>query len=131
MLAKRILLACLAGLVVGTIGCAPNYVSSEGGTYQWGTLYAVTNKDMDSVYAATLFAMDKLQLQVTNKMKDAFGAKVIAKSADGKIIVVKIKPPSDNKTGYQIHAGAFWGDEEKARKIYAEIGNGLAAVKTK
>jgi len=131
MLTKKVLLVCLeAAVIVGIIGCAPTIVSTDAGVYQNGTLYASAGRDLDSVYSATLFAMDKLQLKVNDKMKDVFAAKVIAKTADGKIIVVKMEPLSENKTDYEIHVGAF-GDEEKSRKIFSEIGVGLTTVKTK
>jgi hypothetical protein len=131
MLAKKVLIVFLgAAVIVGVIGCAPTIVSTDAGVYQHGTLYASSGKDLDSVYAAALYAMDKLQLQVTEKAKDVFAAKVIAKSADGKITVVKMKPLPDNKTSYEIHVGSF-GNEERARKIYNEMGAGLTIVKTK
>jgi hypothetical protein len=131
MLAKKVLLVCLeAVVIVSVIGCAPTIVSTDAGVYQNGTLFAAASKDLDSVYAATLFAMDKLQLQVTDKAKDVFAAKVVAKSADGKFVTVTMKPEGEQKTSYQIHIGAF-GNEERARKIYGEINTGLAAVKTK
>jgi hypothetical protein len=131
MLAKKMLLICLeAAVIAGVIGCAPAIVSPDAGVYQNGKLYAMSSRDIDAVYTATLAAMDKLQLQVTEKMKDVFSAKVIAKSADGKIIVVKMKPEPGNKTAYDIHIGAF-GNEEMSRKIYDEIVAGIAIVKTK
>ncbi len=131
MLAKRFLLVCIqAAIVAGVIGCAPKIISTDAGVYQHGTLYAAASKDLDSVYAATLFAMDKLQLQVTEKAKDVFAAKVVAKSADGKFVTVVMKPQGDQKTSYEIHTGAF-GNEERARKIYGEINTGLVTVKTK
>jgi hypothetical protein len=131
MLAKKMLLICLeAAVIAGVIGCAPAIVSPDAGVYQNGKLYAMSSRDIDAVYTATLAAMDKLQLQVTEKMKDVFSAKVIAKSADGKIITVKMKPEPGNKTAYDIHVGAF-GNEEMSRKIYDEIVAGIAIVKTK
>jgi len=130
MLAKKVLSVCLvAAAIAGIIGCAPTIVSTDAGVYQHGVLYASAGKDLDSVYAAALYAMDKLQLQVTEKAKDVFAAKVVAKSADGKITVVRMKPLADNKTSYEIHVGAF-GNEERARKIYSEMGAGLT-VKSK
>jgi hypothetical protein len=119
-----------AVVVVGIIGCAPTIVSTDAGVYQNGKLWAMASKDVDSVYAATLQAMDKLQLQVTDKAKDVFAAKVIAKSADNELIVVKIEPTGDQKTAYSIHVGTF-GNEERSRKVYGEIINALAIVKTK
>jgi hypothetical protein len=130
MLAKRALLICMeAVVVIGVIGCgAPKFYSTEGGVYQNCKLYAVSGKDADAVYAAALQAMDKLQLQVTDKAKDVFTAKVIAKSADGKIIVVNMKPTADKKTEYNIQVGTL-GDEERSRKIFTEMENALAAGK--
>jgi hypothetical protein len=131
MLARKMLIICLeAAVIAGIIGCAPAIKSSDAGVYQNVKLYAMSSKDMDSVYAATLAAMDKLQLQVTDKMKDVFSAKVIAKSADGKIISVRIKPEPGNKTAYNIQVGAL-GNEEMSQKIYDEIIAGLAIVRTK
>lgn len=127
---EKMLLVCLMMVVAGVIGCAPAFTSSDAGVYQYGKLYATSSKDMDSVYAATLSAMDKLQLHVSDKIKDVFSAKVIAKSADSKIITVKIKPEAGNKAAYNIQVGAF-GNEEMSRKIYDEIVAGLAIVKTK
>ncbi len=119
-----------AVVVIGVIGCAPTIVSTDAGVYQNGKLWATSSKDLDEVYASTLYAMDKLQLQVTDKAKDVFAAKVIAKSADNKLIVVKIKPTVDKKTEYSIQVGTL-GNEERSRKVYSEIINGLAIVKTK
>ncbi|MCJ7728547.1 MAG: DUF3568 domain-containing protein, partial [Sedimentisphaerales bacterium] len=123
MLAKRVMLICMeAVVVVGVIGCgAPKIFSTDAGVYQNGKLYGVSSKDMDSVYSATLYAMDKLQLQITDKAKDVFAAKVIAKSADGKIVVVKMKPTTDKKTEFEIGVGAL-GDEERSRRVFDEIG---------
>ncbi len=129
MSAKRVLLVCMEALVIaGVVGCTPTIISSDAGVYQHGTMYAVSSKDMDAVYQASLQAMDKLELKVTDKMKDVFGAKVLAKTADGKIITVKIKPTQENKTMYSIKVGAF-GNEERSRKIYAEIDTNLGAKK--
>ena len=118
-------------VVIGVIGCgAPKMFSPDAAVYQNGKLWAMSSKDMDAVYTATLQAMDKLQLQVSEKMKDVFAAKVIAKSADNKLIVVKIKPAAGQKTEYSIQIGSF-GDEERARKIYDEIAAALGMPKGK
>jgi hypothetical protein len=131
MSAKKMLLICMgAAVIAGVIGCAPAIVSPDAGVYQNGKLYAMSSKDIDAVYAATLAAMDKFQLQVAEKMKDVFSAKVMAKSADGKLISVKITPEPGNKAAYEIKVGAF-GDEEMSQKIYNEIVANLAIVKTK
>jgi hypothetical protein len=131
MLARKMLIIYLeAAVIAAGLGCAPAIVSPDAGVYQYGKLYAMSSRDMDAVYGATLAAMEKFQLQVTDKMKDVFSAKVIAKSAEGKIISVRIKPEPGNKTAYNIQVGAF-GNEEMSRKIYDEIVAGIAAAKSK
>jgi hypothetical protein len=126
MLTKKMCLVCLELLVVVAVfGCAPTIVSTDAGVYQNGKMYAVSSKDLDSVYQATLVAMDKLQLKVEEKMKDVFAAKVIASSADGKRVVVTIKPGAEKKTEFNISVGM--GDEERVRKVYAEIDSALNA----
>ena len=124
MLMKQVLVVCLAVLVLGVVGCAPKMVSSDAAVYQTGRLYASSGKDVDTVYQATIKAMEKLELKVTDKAKDAFGAKVRAKSSDDKIITVNIKPAADKRTEYTILVGAL-GNEERSNKIYAEIENAL------
>jgi hypothetical protein len=115
-------------VIVSIAGCTPKIVGSDAGVYQAGTMYAVSSKDMDAVYQATLQAMDKFELKVSDKMKDVFGAKVVAKSADGKMIVIEIKPTMNNETKYLIKIGPL-GDEERSRKIYMEINNALMGKK--
>ena len=118
MLMRKVLLICLeAAVIAGIVGCAPAIVSPDAGVYQNFKLYAMSSKDVD-------------QLQVTDKMKDVFSAKVIAKSADGKVISVRIKPEPGNKAAYDIKVGAF-GNEEMSRKIYGEIVANIAAGKGK
>jgi hypothetical protein len=124
MLAKQVLMVCLAVLVTGLVGCAPKMVSSDAAVYQAPKLYASSGKDVDTVYQATIKAMEKLELKVTDKVKDAFGAKVRATSSDDKIITVNIKPATDKRTEYTILVGAL-GNEERSNKIYTEIENAM------
>jgi hypothetical protein len=131
MLTKQMCLVCLElAVVVGVIGCAPTLVSTDSAVYQNGKLYASSSKDLDAVYQATIQAMDKLQLKVTDKIKDVFAARVKAVSADNKIIIVNIKPYGDKKTEYTIMVGTL-GDEERSRKIYTEIDVALSMAKGK
>jgi hypothetical protein len=127
MLAKRALLICIeAVLVVGVIGCgAPKIISTDAGVFRNCTLYANSGSNLDSVYVATLQAMDKLQLKVTDK-----ATKVTAKSADGKMVTVKIKPTEFMKTQYEIYVFPF-GDQELSRKIFDQIIVALETPKVK
>jgi hypothetical protein len=125
---KRILLLC-AGLwiITAVSGCSPMMVGTDMGVYYNTKLYSVSDKNMDTVYEATLRAMDKLQLHVTDKAKDVFAAKVEAKSADDKNIIVKMKPLDDNKTQYTIQVGTF-GEKQRSQTIFNEIKNNLAKM---
>jgi len=125
MLLKRILLvSVLAGLVLAGSGCAPSFVSSDAGVYSTGKLYAVTKGDLTRVYEATLAALEKLEIEVTDKAKDVFYAKVLAKGADGKRITVRIEPGVGDLTDFSIRVGTF-GDEHRSRVIYEQIQRNL------
>jgi hypothetical protein len=125
MTTKKALLVCLELVViVAVIGCAPTIVSNDAAVYSAGKMYARASKSIDAVYAATLNAMVKLELQVTDKAKDVFAAKVTAKSADGKTVVVKINPAEEGVTAYTVQVGGL-GDETRVRKVYDEIQKGL------
>jgi hypothetical protein len=127
MFTKRILpLSLLALVLVVHVGCAPTIVGTNMGVYRGMKLYSVSDKDVDTVYKATLDAMAKLQLDIKSKAKDVFSAKVVARSADGKDITVDIRPIEDNKTKYTIQVGSF-GNEARSRMIFTEIKNILMA----
>ncbi len=128
MLNKVLLALTGAVILVSITGCTPKIVSSEGGVYQNNRLFAVTDKNMDTVYEAALQANDKLELKVVDKAKDAFGAKVIAKSSDDKKISIWIEPTKNNKTMYDIKVGRM-GDEERSRMIFDEMNKTLTGQK--
>ena len=111
-------------VLIGIVSCAPTMVATNMGVYRAGKLYSVSDMNIDAVYNATLQAMDMMELDVTHKAKDVFGARVEAESADGSDIIVNIKPLTDNKTQYSIRVGTF-GNEERSRKIFTEIRNNL------
>ena len=126
MLLKRILIvSVLAGLLLAGSGCAPSFVSSDAGVYSTTKLYAVTKGDLTRVYEATLAALEKLEIEVTDKAKDVFYAKVVAKGADGKSITVRIEPGVGDLTDFSIKVGAF-GDEHRSRVIYEQIQRNLS-----
>ena len=123
MTAKRALIACLAAMV-SIVGCTPYVISTDAGVYLNGTLYASSGKNTEAVYKAALQAMERLQLQVTYKAKDAFGGNVTGKTSDGKVITIKIEPTEQMRTKYTIHVG-FFGDKERSQKIFDDITHAL------
>lgn len=123
MFAKRLLpLSLIVLVLVIFAGCSPTIVATNMGVYKGMKLHSVSDKDVDTVYNATLEALGKLQINVESKAKDVFAAKVIAKSADGKNIIINIKPVEGNKAQYTIQVGSL-GNEERSRLIFTEIKN--------
>jgi hypothetical protein len=129
MTAKRAIIICLAAAIMVLAGCTPSVISTDAGVFLNGTLYASSGQSLDSVYTATLQAMDRLQLQITDKGKDVFGGKVTAKSTDGKVISVKIEPTAQMRTKYTIHVSGLLGDKERSQKIFDEIMHALSTPK--
>jgi len=106
--------------VFAVLGCTPSIISSDAGIYYSGKLYAVSSTDLTGVYEATLNAMQDLEFEVTEKAKDVFYAKVVAKGADGKKVTITIKPKEDNLTELNIKVDLL-GNEQRSRVIYEHI----------
>ena len=117
----------LAGLMLSVCGCGrPNFIGTDAAVYSGGKLYAVTSKDLNSVYAATVTALEQLEIDIIETAKDVFYAKVVGKIADGKTITIRIEPETDNITNIDIKASKFLsGNEERARVIYEQIKQNL------
>ena len=129
MLVREItIVSVLVSLVLGVCGCTSTIVGSDAGVYSAGKLRAVASRDMTSVYEATLKALEELEIEVTEKSKDVFYAKVVAKVADGKKITIRIKPGEGNLTNLRIKVGPF-GDENRSRVIYERIRQNLSLGK--
>ena len=92
--------------------------------YVRGDLEAMESEKLDVLYEATLGAMEKLQLGVTTKSKDAMSAMIIARDTQDKKTTIKLKALSDKTTKLSIRVGVF-GSEAKSRLIYQEIHENL------
>ena len=116
-----------AGLMLVVCGCGrPNLIGSDAPVYSRGQLYAVADQDLDSVYSATVAALQQLGLEVTEKAKDVFYAKVIGKVADGETVTIRMEPVTDNTTNLSIKVSKFLsGNEERTRTIYEKIKQNL------
>jgi outer membrane protein assembly factor BamB len=114
-------------LVFCLYGCGrPNFISTDAAVYSGGKLYAVSSKDMNSVYEATLKAFDQLEVEIVENAKDVFYAKVTGKVADGGTITVRLEPGENNITNLSIKASKFIsGNEERARVVYEKIKENL------
>jgi len=123
---RRICTVCvLAGLMLAMCGCGkPNLIGTDAAVYSQGKLYAVSGQDLNSVYVATVAALQQLEIEVTETAKDVFYAKVVGKVADGKTVTIRLEPGAENVTDLRIKAGTF-GNEERSRVIYEKIQQNL------
>ncbi len=88
--------------------------------YIRGDMETVESADIEAVYKAVLRAMDKLELAIVQKSKDAMSAKVTARDAQDKKITVKLAATTEGMTKVSIRVGAF-GSETKSRLIYDQM----------
>jgi hypothetical protein len=119
-----ILLACMA---VSTGGCLLVAVGAgAAGTvaYMGGDLEAVESRSLAEVYAATLKAVEQLELSTTKESKDALSAVIVARDAQDKKTTIKLRAPAEGSTKISIRVGVF-GDETKSRLIYQKIRDNL------
>lgn len=128
MRAKRIILILLllgtAGLVQGCFVAAVGLAAGGTIAYVRGDLESVESQKLDVVYAASLKAMEKLDLAVTKKSKDALSAVIVGRDAQDKKVSITLKTVSDEATQLSIRVGVF-GSETKSRLIYKEISENL------
>lgn len=116
----------LAGLMLAVCGCGrPNLIGTDAAVYSRGKLYAVAGQDMNRVYLATQKALKQLELEVIEQAKDVFIAKIVARAADGKKIMIWIKPISGDSSELSIKTGKLVGNEERSRVIYEKIRQNL------
>ena len=123
------LLAVFVGLSLAPLGCSPTLVGENAAAYSMGKLHARIDRDMNSVYEASVKAFEALEITVIEKKKDVFAARVTGKTADERSIALRIKPEGDSSTLLSIRTGVI-GDETKARArvIYDKIREVLGAT---
>lgn len=118
-------LLLVAVLMLALCGCGrPALIGTEAAVYSRGALYAVYDKDLNSVYEASVKALEQLEIDVAEKNKDVFYAKVVGKVADGKTITIRMEPAADKVTELRINASTL-GNEERSRAVYAKIQQNL------
>ncbi len=117
----------LAGLVLAVYGCRrPNLVGTDAAVYSGGKLYAVASQDLNSVHDATLKSLTQLEIEVTDKAKDVFYAKIVGSIADGQTITIRMEPGDNGTTDLIISTSEFLsGNEQRARTVYEKIKQNL------
>jgi len=117
---RSILFAVLVGLSLAPPGCTPSLIGENAAVYSMGKLHARVDRDMDSVYEATVAALEQLEITVSKHEKDIFAARILGKTADEQPITIRINPESETSTTISIYTGVL-GNEMRARTIYEKI----------
>jgi len=119
-----VLLVGAVGLVGGCMVVAVGAGAAGTVAYVRGDLEAVESKKLDAVYEATLKAVKKLELNVTQETKDSLSALIVARDAQDKKITIKLNATTEDTTKLSIRVGLF-GSETKSRLIYQKIHDNL------
>lgn len=120
LLKRHALVAALVGVPLVLLGCTPSLVGPDTAAYSGGSLHARVDRDVTTVYEACVSALEKLEIKVTDKKKDVFGAKVMGRTSDEQLILIKVRPVDEKRTHFSIHVGTF-GKQERSHTIYQQI----------
>jgi len=113
----------LSAMLSAAPGCflvAAGAAGAGSVAYVRGELDAHLGSPLDAVANATDNAIAQLQLAKISETRDAFSAKILARSAEDEKIDVTIVKEADNLTKVSIRIGVF-GKEEKSRAILDKI----------
>ncbi len=122
-----VLISIFIGMTVLVQGCIVAAVGAGAvGTvaYVKGDLESVESHSIDTVYEATLQAMNDLDLYVTLKFKDALTAEINARDTQDSKVTIKLNSQSEGITKLSIRVGIF-GEETKSQLIYNKIRDNL------
>ena len=121
---KRIaVLVMLAVLSVTGAGCVVAAVgAAAAGTvvYVRGEIESYFDSDVQTVYNATVKAVNDLKLLAVEQSHDALSGKVVARNSEDQKITIKIDGSSRSTIKVTIRVG-FWGDEAQSRVVLDRI----------
>ena len=123
---RWLVMVLLAGVLMFGGGCAVLLIggaaAAGAGTVAYinGELKDTEGVAYDTVYNATLAAMNDLQYAVVSKEKDAVNAKITVRTSGDKKIEIKLVKQSATVTEIHIRVGTF-GDEALSRQILDKI----------
>jgi hypothetical protein len=119
-----LLLVSTAALLQGCVAAVVGAGAAGTVAYVRGDLESVEPKNINTVYQATLKAMEQLELNVSNKTKDSLSAEIVARDSQDKKVTVKLGATAEGATKLSIRIGIF-GSETKSRLIYEQIKKNL------
>ncbi len=123
MVCKRFVLALVfLGLLFSASSCKPQLVGADAGVYSGGKLWAIASEELKTVYIAANEAVNDLELKVDEDKshQDVFSGRIVARSADGKRVLISLKPRSDGMTDLSISVSPF-GNRSRSKRIYEQI----------
>jgi len=103
-------------LATGCVAVALAGAGVGGYAFYKGELKTTESASLDRLWQATRQAVSKLQLSVTEELKDGLSASLKATSADGRPISIKLRRITDRTTEMRIRSGHI-GNEDQARQI--------------
>lgn len=114
---------CVGGAIAG--GAAMGAAAAAGG-YQYveGQYKTDYRQPYEQVYEAALASLQENDMPVTESQKDAAGASIKAKRADGTDVWVDLKRSGPEMTNATIRVG-YMGDENASRAIASSIATRL------
>ena len=122
---RRILLtALLLTTSLLGIGCTTTVINpgtDSSAMYRFGRLTAEEARDITSVYEAAEEAVNELGLSIIQKAKDELEARIVARDAQDKKIIIELTSLTKNTTEVKVHVGS----PDKARRIYQTIHDNL------
>ncbi len=119
LLTTLLLTTMLLGFGCTTTVMNPGTDSSA--TYRFGRLTAEENKDIGSVYGAAETAVNQLGLSVIQKVNDALEAKIVARDAQDRKIIIELISLTKDTTEVRVKVGS----PDRARRIYQTIHDNL------
>lgn len=118
---------CCALLASGCAAVAIGGAAAAGAgsvTYFKGELKAIEKGSVASAYTASLNALVRLGMFVTQKQKDKTTALITARRSDDTKVTIRIKRVGDEVVQIRIRVGLL-GEEGTSRQILSEIQKGL------
>jgi hypothetical protein len=112
---------CSSGCLWLAVGAAGAGVGVGTYAYVRGELEAAYASGYNETWAATLAALDALEIRKKSATRDAFGGSINAARADGTSIKIKVTPVSPAHTSVKIRVG-FFGNRTMSEGIADQIG---------
>jgi uncharacterized protein DUF3568 len=123
-MAQRTFLTAVLVLSLVAVGCTTtvtNPGTDSSATYRFGRLTAQEARDITTVYQAAETAMTDLGLSIVQRVKDDLEAKIVARDAQDKKIIVELISLTKTTTEVKVRVGS----PEKARRIHQTIHENL------